>query len=90
VTSRRVVRSIEELLDEGFQVGCENSARTADVHRAQSTSLYLFIDVGSPDRKAPRGFLDGDKEPARVSALPSLVVHGCHPMARTRSRARST
>lgn len=55
------VRSFEELLDEGFQVGAENSARTADVHRAQSTSLHLFVDVGPPHRKTPGGFLDGDE-----------------------------
>lgn len=85
-----MVRSVEEVLDKGFQVGGENSTGTANVHRAQSTPLHLFVDVGSPDRKAPRGFLDGDKQPARVWVRSSFVFHGCNPMARTRSRAKST
>jgi hypothetical protein len=88
--TRWKIRSMEEQLDEGFQVGGENSARTADVHRAQGTPLNLFVDVGSPDRKAPGGLLDSDKQLTRVWVRPRLVPHGCNPMARTRSRARST
>ncbi len=80
---------MKELLDERFQVGGEDSARTADMNRAQSTALHLFVDMGSPDRKAPRGFLDGDKQPPRVGVLPRLVLHEGNLIARTRSRARS-
>jgi len=90
MTSWRIVSSIEEMLNKGFQVGGENSARTADVHRAQRTPLHLLVDVGSPDRKTPRGFFDSDKQLNRVWVQPYLVPHGCNPMARIRSRARST